>query len=164
MKLEQIIKKSDWYYIDSYLNSENFPKLDFIETTGAKIIKMSKSFSPQEALDEIKRQGCRPANAWELAEWANEHREEMDKLTWLLASGQTWKDSDGFHWVPYVLRLSVGDFRFHLGFFERPWFDDYCLLGFPVESFKKIKIMNLTLEQRVAKIEKWIISEECRRV
>lgn len=139
MKLEQIIKKSEGYYVNSDLTSENFPKPDIIETTGAKIIKMEKSFSSQEALDEIKRQGCRPANAWELAKWANEHGEEMDKETWIVALGQIWKDSDGDHGVPFVYRHSDGDFRFNLGYFEGPWDGGGCLLGFPVESFKKIK-------------------------
>lgn len=137
MKLEQIIKKSKWYYVNSDLTSENFPNPDLIETTGAKIIKMDKPFSSQEALDEIKRQGCRPANAWELAKWANEHREEMDKETWILAFGQTWTDSDGYHRVPIVNRDSVGDFKFYLGCFEIPWYGGGCLLGFPVESLNK---------------------------
>lgn len=148
MKLEQIIKKSEWYYVNSELTSENFPKPDLIETTGAKIIKMGKPFSSQEALDEIKRQGCRPANVWELAEWANEHREEMDKETWIVALGQIWKDSDGDHGVPFVYRHSDGDFRFNLGYFEGPWDGGGCLLGFPVESFKKIKAQDKEGEVR----------------
>lgn len=119
--LEQLIKKSDYYYVNSNLTSKNFPKPDIIETTGAKIIKMSKSVSSQEILNEIKRQGCRPANAWELAEWASKHRKEMDKGTYMVAFGQMCLDSDGDHGVPGVNAYSDGGFGFDLGYFEFDW-------------------------------------------
>lgn len=131
-KLQKIIKKKEWYYINKDITEANFPKLDTIRTKNWKLIKMSKSFSSQEALNEIKRQGCTPANAWELATWAKKHREsEMSKGVWsvVLAFGQT-PLVDGCHGVPGVLRCSVGDFEFDLGLFEDDWFDGFVLLAF----------------------------------
>lgn len=127
--LQQIINKSDWYYINDNLTSDYFPKPHTIKTVGAKLIKMGKSFSSQQALDEIKRQGCRPANAWELAEWANKHREEMEKGSCILAFGQV-PFVDGCHRVPLVDARSGGGFRFDLGDFESDWHDDFVLLAF----------------------------------
>lgn len=128
-KLENIIKKSDYYYVNSDLNSANFPIPDKMETEGWKIITIDKFFSSQEALDKIKAEGCRPANVYELALWLESHREEMKKGTWLLALGQLWYDG-GDHRVPCVYARSDGDFEFDLGLFEGDWSDDVCLLCF----------------------------------
>lgn len=140
--LEQLIKKSDYYYVNPNITSENFPKPKKIATTRAKIIKINKPSSSQEVLDEIKRQGYRPANIWELAEWANKHREEMDKVTWMIVLGQTWVDSGGNHGVPYVGAYSDGDFRFDLARFEDGWSDDLCLLCFCDNNLDTLKIGN----------------------
>lgn len=101
--LEKIIKKSKWFYVNDKLNAKNFPIPDKVETKGWKLIKMSKSFSSQEALDEIKRQGYRPANVYELAEWMNKHREkEMPKGAWggVIAFGSEML-LDGYRVVPF---------------------------------------------------------------
>lgn len=131
-KLQKIIKKKEWYYINKDITEANFPKLDTIRTKNWKLIKMSKSFSSQEALNEIKRQGCTPANAWELATWAKKHREsEMSKGVWsvVLAFGQT-PLVDGYHRVSDVYRRADGDFGFDLGDFGDGWGDDCVLLAF----------------------------------
>lgn len=126
--LEEIIKQKEWYYVNSNLTTAHFP-LTTTETKNPKIITMSKYFSSQECLDEIKRQGCRPAMAWELANWAVSHRDEMKKGTSMLAFGQLWVDG-GDHGVPCVSALSGGGFKFGLGCFGGGWDDDYCLLCF----------------------------------
>lgn len=129
-KLENIIKKSDYYYyVNSDLNSANFPIPDKMETEGWKIITIDKFFSSQEALDKIKAEGCRPANVYELALWLESHRDEMKKGTLILALGQLWYD-DGDRRVPYVGAYSGGVFEFGLGYFGSDWSGDDCLLCF----------------------------------
>jgi len=41
-----------------------------------------------------------------------------------------WKDSVGFHRVPYVYRVSDDGFEFRLGYFGAVWDGDVCLLCF----------------------------------
>lgn len=45
-----------------------------------------------------------------------------------------WADGDGYHRVPYVYRFTDGDWSFSLGYFERDWRDDYCLLCFDLSA------------------------------
>ena len=127
--LRKIIDKSNWWYVNDSLTTEHFPIPEKVETENWKLITMSKSFSSQEAIDEIKRQGCRPANAYELALWANTHREkEMLKgeRSVVIAFGQTYSVL-GDHRVPSVSRGSGGDFSFSLDYWGGGW-DDYCVL------------------------------------
>lgn len=152
-KLETLFKKYDnIYYKNSDLTEENFPTPKVTQTKNWKIIKMTKSFSSQEALDEIKKQGCRPANLYELLEWAKDNQE---KNQWVIALGQIWTDAVGNHMVPYVYRDSDGDFGFSLGIFEDDWSDDYCLLCFCDESTQALSTSetqpsdSLTLESAI---------------
>lgn len=139
-KIENIIKRSSWYYINSDLTAENFPIPEKIETEGWKLIRMDKSFSSQEALDKIKADGCRPANAYELALWSEKHREEIPKEHWCLAFGQLWQDAIGYHRVPRVDAYSDGDFKFGLGYFGRPWGPVSCLLAFCDSSLSSLAL------------------------
>lgn len=154
--LESLIKKEYWYYVNSNLTTDNFP-LTTTETDNPKIIKMSKSFSSQEALDEIKRHGCRPATAWELAQWSVNHRDEIKKGTYIIALGQLWQDSDGHHGVPRVIAYSDGDFDFDLGCFENDWHSDYCLLAFCDPALRNLDTQKsfdpLTLSQLFEQVQ-----------
>ncbi len=150
-KLEDIIKKKSWYYVNDNLTTKNFPIPETIQTENWKIITMPKSsFISQEALDEIKSQGCRPANVYELATF---DREQIPKGKYLLALGQLWQDPDGYHRVPSVFAGSDGDFRFVLGDFVSDWGSDDVLLCFcdnPLALGNSEKSSNsLTLESAI---------------
>jgi len=128
MKLEEKISKiPNIYYQNSDLTSENFPEPKTLRTD-YKTIEMKKSFSSQEALDEMKKQGCSPANIWELTEWIAQGNAKKGK--WYPAFGSSWKDSDGFHRVPIVDALTDGDFEFVLGYFESDWNSGNILVCF----------------------------------
>lgn len=156
--IEDIIAQSNYYYVNSDLTSQNFHIPDTIQTENWKIITMPKSsFSSQEALDEIKRQGCRPAHVYELAIWANNHREELSKNTWCLALGQV-VFLDGYYRVPSVDRDSDGGFEFNLGYFEDGWSDDCVLLAFcDTQSFDTLNtgkdVDSLTLDSAIALVK-----------
>ena len=151
--LENLFKKYDnIYYRNSDLTEANFPVPKVIQKEGWKLIKMKKSFSSQEALDEIKKRGCRPANLYELLEWAKDNQEESQ---WVLAFGQTLTDGVGHHRVPFVYRGSVGYFEFRLGHFEYDWRGGRCLLCFCDESTQTLSTSeiqtsdSLTLESAI---------------
>jgi hypothetical protein len=131
-KLKNLIDKHTWYYKNENITEKNFPVPKKIETENWKIIRFDKSFTSKEALDRIKSEGCRPANVYELLTFKKNHPEIWPDNTWtsVIAFGQTWKDSDRNHRVPHVLRDSDGDFEFSLGYFERDWRSDACVLCF----------------------------------
>jgi hypothetical protein len=110
---------------------------------------MDKPFSAQEAMDEIKKQGCRPANAHELVLWKDAHGSELKDSEWCLAFGETWRDSYGYLRVPFVRRLSDGDWRLHLGFFGIDWDGGHCLLCFCDSSLDSSILLNSVAVNRV---------------
>lgn len=158
MKLETLIKQFKIYYVNPNLTSKNFPEPKKIQTKGAKIIKMDKTFTSEEALAEIKKQGCRPANIYELAQYLLDNPKH-EKSVWYSAFGSQWEDSDGDRRVPFVDRDSDGDWEFSLGCFEGDWDGDGCLVCFcdetldtqTLESPSSLTLQSL--EKRVAKLE-----------
>src|SRR5579872_5085317 len=154
--LQKLIKKQKWYYVNENLTTKNFPMPDVIETKDWKLITLDRTYTSQQCLDKIKAEGCRPANVYELALWANAHREEVPKGKWYVALGQLWC-FDGYHRVPYVNAYSVGAFGFYLGFFEVDWSDGNCLLCFCDKTLdtRELKTSSdtLSLENRVKILE-----------
>jgi hypothetical protein len=135
--LEKLIAERKYYYVNRDITETNFPVPETIETEGAQIIKLDKTYNSQECLDLIKSKGLRPANIYELAIYANEHPEAWtkNKYTGKIAFGSQFTDSDGFHRVSYVRRASDGDWGFSLGDFGGDWGDDGCLLCFCDQNF-----------------------------
>lgn len=160
--IEKLIDKEDFYYVSVDITTANFPVPKKIETKGWKLIKMDKSFTSQEALDEIRKQACRPANIYELALWQKEHREkEMLKGKWMtvLAFAEPRPlIGGGYRRVPYVDAVSGGGFGFDLGNFVHGWSGDFCLLCF-CDSTSNLghsetqTLESLTLETRVKRLE-----------
>lgn len=128
---DKALKKEQWYYCNPDITEEHFP-ITTTQTENWKLIKMEKSFSSQDALDRMKSEGCRPATAYELLLFKQNHPDQFPgkTWTWVLAFGQTWKDSDGDHRVPSVGLDSGGDWGFYLDFFEVDWDAGACLLCF----------------------------------
>lgn len=158
--LEDIIAKNKWYYLNPNITEKNFPLPEKIETEGWKIIRMDKSFTSQEALERIKKEGCKPANIYELALFRNNHPEEFPKgkYTWVLALGSDFTGSDGNHRVPVVSARGDGAFVFRLGGFGHPWGGDGCLLCFCDSSSDSQDLSHPsdTLTLRVEKLEAFV--------
>lgn len=129
--IEQITK-TGYYYVNSDINSKNFPIPETVETEGYKIVRFDKSFSSQEAIDKIKSKGLRPANIYELALLKDNHPELWLKGQWssMLAFGNTWKDAVGDLRVPYMFAFTDGDFLFDLGCWDGVWGAGRCLVCF----------------------------------
>ncbi len=131
---DKLVKKTKWYWLNDNLTEKNFP-ITTTQTENWKVIRMEKSFTSQEALDRIKAEGCRPATAFELLLFKENHSEEFKPWKWMLAFGQTWTDAVGRRRVPGVRARGDGGFGFDLGYFEGDWNDDYCLLCLCDETF-----------------------------
>lgn len=169
-KLENLAKEKEGYYhVNSNITSQNFPQPEIVEINGWKLIEINKHFSSEETLAEIKRQGCRPANIYELALWKQIHEKTIQKLRCYVALGQLWYD-DGNHRVPYVYTYSDGDFDFDLGIWGDSWNDGDCLLCFCDKTYGDtlginplgVKILSLgdrvrQLEEDMIKIKKILI-------
>lgn len=128
---DKLIQKQKWYWKNDNLTEPNFP-MDTVRTENWKLIKLDKYTNSQDCLKLIKDASCTPANAMELALFRENHPEEWPdgKWTGIIALGQLWKDSDGYHRVPGVHRYSDGDWKFFLGYFGNDWDTEHCLLCF----------------------------------
>lgn len=152
--LKRYIKDGKFYYVNSNITEENFPKPKSIRTENWKIIRMRKPVTSQEALDEIKKQGCTPANVYELLEWRETHGDELKDNEWALAFGSEYTGGGGYHRVPLVYRSSDGGWGFHLGDFGHDWYDGYCFVCFcdlPLKS----QTLDKTQELRLLELEKF---------
>lgn len=139
MTLSQLIKKVKFFYVNSDITDANFPPQS-IQETGWKIIRFDHFFSSEEALAEIKKQGCRPANIYELAYLQDEYGLKLEDYEWLLALGSSWKDVDGDHGVPYVFRRLDGDWDLDLDGFGGGWSGDNGVLVFTEKENAKEKL------------------------
>lgn len=127
--IEQLTTSS-YYYVNSNINSVNFPIPEAIETEGYTILHFDKPFTSEEAIERMKKKGLRGANIYELALLKENHPELWPKGQWsaLLAFGSIWKDADGYPRVPLVSAGSDGDFKFRLGRFAGGWPSGYALV------------------------------------
>jgi hypothetical protein len=170
--LKQLIKKCKFNHVNVDITKKHFPRPDKIQIENWKLIRFNEKFTSQEVLKEIKKQGCRPANCWELIKWAIKHKKELKIWEWCIALGQEWVDSGGGHCVPYVYRYSGDDFGIRLGYFEGAWGDDSCVLCFydldlnkELKNQKKMlaeeykKVQHDWTEVLLAEIEKEIVKE-----
>lgn len=166
--LETLFKKYEGkiYYRNPDITEENFPLPAKIQKENWKLIKINRTMTTQEVLAEIKRQGCRPGNLYELLEWAKDNQE---KGTYVVALGQIYKDSGGFRRVPHVHAYSDGDFEFNLGYFEDVWPDGdafFCFCDDSTQALNTSEDSTLTLSTFVPhapKIEKvYCYCEECQ--
>lgn len=152
-KLQELIGKKKWYYVNRDITEANFPVPKTIQTEGTKLITFKKPFSSEEALAEIRRQGYRPANIYELLEYINDN--EIEKGTYIIAFGSEFRDSDGDHRVPRVDAHSAGDFEFFLGLFGPGWHSGSVVLCFCDEISESLNLKKdnsldtLTLERAI---------------
>lgn len=122
-----------YYYVNSEITEKNFPiPKDLKLPEHCKIIKMDKPFLSAEALERIKKEGCRPGTIWELALLKQERPELWPSGQWssIVAFGTDFTDAGGDHRVPLVHAYAGGDFEFRLGYFGYGWNAVHCLVCF----------------------------------
>ena len=92
-ELSTLIKKGKYDYVNSDITQENFP--DTGERGEVQIIKLRDDITSEESIEELKKQGLRPANIYELLEWGAKNTEPVSKWTYAVALGSSWQDLDG---------------------------------------------------------------------
>jgi hypothetical protein len=122
-----------YYHVNPDIKTENFPVPETIETENWKCIKMDKPFTSDEAVERIAKEGCRPANIYELAMWKQIHGDVLKKFEFCVAFGQIFTNKNGYRRVPCILRNASDDFRFSLAYASRDWSEFSYLLAFPLE-------------------------------
>src|SRR3990167_3758137 len=119
-KIEDIIKTFTNYYANSDIPAEHFPIPDTIRTKDWELLHFDKTMTLDEVREEMKKKGLTPANIYEVAQWAKDKSNLPSlKKYYVVAMGQVWVDSDGFHWVSRLEARSVGGFGWGLGGLER---------------------------------------------
>ena len=68
MKLESLIKKAKFDYVNSNITAANFPAPKTINTD-FKLFHFDKYISSEDAIKEMEREGYSPANIYELLSW-----------------------------------------------------------------------------------------------
>lgn len=124
------LTKSGYYYVNSDINSSNFPLPENIKTEEYKLIPLEKYTSSEDCLEIIKKVGYRPANIYELALLKENHPEVFIKGKYYIALGSVWIDAGGRHRVPDVCALADGDFRFSLDAWAGDWDSGLVLVCF----------------------------------
>ncbi len=145
LDLKKLIENEKFHYVNSDITTANFPLPKAVEIPtkdNCKLIYLSKTTTSEETLEMIKKEGYRPANIYELMLWFSKNKSSIKPYQWIVAFGQTWKDADGHHRVPYVLAHTHGDFEFSLGYFESVWCDYHALLCFCDKSLESQTLRN----------------------
>lgn len=142
--LTELIAPWSFTYVSSLLTPENFPPQEIRKGT-LKFIRPGRSFTSEEALEMIKKEGV-PLNVYELLHYKDEIQKELKPYEWCLAFGQT-PLIGGYHRVPDVYRYSGGVFLFDYGDFERPW-DGGLILVLLCDLQKQDLGSSDTLEER----------------
>lgn len=137
------LTKSGYCYINSDINSANFPAPETVETEGYRIIPIDGYKSSEECLKIIADAGCRPANVYELALLRENRPEAFANEKWHVALGSVWTDADGHREVPLVFAYAGGDFKFNLSYWVGDWHSGYVLVCFcdkqPLETLAPSK-------------------------
>ncbi|MFH1286602.1 MAG: hypothetical protein ABII02_02525 [Candidatus Magasanikbacteria bacterium] len=91
------------------------------------LVHLNKVVKSEEVLRELDRQGLRAATLQELLALGAAHP-ELQRQFPILALGSSWRDPDGFRYVPYLGRY--GDERdLDLHWFEYGWHEVYRFLA-----------------------------------
>ena len=131
--------RKKFYYWNDAITDKNFNKATTKLVAGRKFrVKIFKQIvggttTSEERLAFLKTQNAILVGAQGASLVFEQKREDLPKGYWYVSFDEKealWKDADGYHRVPCLLRRSDGDWNFGLGGFGGVWGDDDCLLCF----------------------------------
>ena len=96
-KLESLIKKLKFNYVNPDIKEENFPQIDR-GFTDFKVFHFDRLISSEDAIAEMKKEGFMPANIYEMLLWANQ--KNWDGKEFVVALGSIWQNPNGYRCVP----------------------------------------------------------------
>jgi hypothetical protein len=134
---KKVKKEKTTYYYNNDLTSKNFAKatnkLVPGKTYKVKIFPILQTVTSEDCMTFLKKQnavlvgGQGATLVYDLA------KDQLPKGKWTVSFDEKealWEDADGNRGVPSVCAYTVGDFKFHLGFFGSGWYSDDCVLCF----------------------------------
>lgn len=117
MTITSKIKDAGFAYVNSDIDKfEDVPS----RSTNHKVFHFNRSITSEEAIKEIEKEGCVPANLSELADWHMENKKNGD---WVVALGSV-AGVDGPRLVPCLGEAGSGR-KLGLGWFGIDW-DGVC--------------------------------------
>lgn len=155
---DKLLKSEPFYYINSDIVENNFP-VTHAETENPVILRFDKTFTSQEAVDRMQKEGLRGATALELLLYRKNHGSEMKPYEWHIGFGQTFTGSDGDRRVPFVHARADGDFGFDLVRWGGDWSAVIVLVCFCDKTFGSQTLENESTETlgdfdlRISRIE-----------
>lgn len=125
------------YYFNDELTSKNFAKatnkLEPGKTYKVKIFPILETVTSEDCMSFLAKQNAILVGGQGITLLQDQKADEFPVGKYTVSFDQKdalWTDSGGDHRVPFVYRFSDGDWKFSLGYFERDWCDDHCLLCF----------------------------------
>lgn len=126
---------STTYYFHEGLTSKNFAKatnrLEPGKTYKVKIFPILAQVTSEDCMTFLRKKDAILVGGQGLSLVQLHKPEEFPVNKYTVSFDEKdalWEDSGGYRRVPYVDRDSDGDWGFDLGFFEKPWSGDLCLL------------------------------------
>ena len=140
--VEQSLQAGVYSWINSKINSQNFPepqaknyieaakqkgivetKIEIISLNGDPLDENPYRATTPEALRELDRRGYRPANFYELLALGAQHR-DLQRKDWIAGLGSSWGGPWGRRRVPGLGGLGAGRYL-GLRWTDRDWGDDW---------------------------------------
>ncbi len=130
--------QSEFYHYNPNITDANYGRATTELVPGRKFqvkvfgIRRNKSVTSNECLDKIRLENGTFVGAQGASLAYEQGKANLPKGKWYGSFDEKealWFSGD-YHKVPDVYVSSGGDFKFTLGDFERPWYDDFCLLCF----------------------------------
>lgn len=119
--LSKLISDKNLDYVNSNIVDGFFSEPTSI-SSDYKLFHINQYISPEDAIEEMKKEGYRAANAWELLQWP-----DWNEKDWVVALGSVG-EVDGVRYVPYLYR--DGSKRYlSLLYWGGGWFDYFRFLG-----------------------------------
>lgn len=129
-------RKAFYYYNDA-ITDKNYAKattkLEAGRKLKVKVFQIKETVTSKDCMAKLRSEKAILVGAQGASLVWEQKKEELPVNRWSVSFDEKdalWKDADGYHGVPHVRRDSGGDFEFNLGYFERDWHGDYCLLCF----------------------------------
>ena len=129
--------RKEFSYYNDNITDKNYAKATTKLVPGrklkVKVFQIKGRVTSEDCLAHLRSQKAILVGAQGASLVGEKKKEELPVDRWSLSFDEKdalWKDADGYHRVPGVLRYSGGVFGFRLGCFEGDWGRGHCLLCF----------------------------------
>ena len=133
------LNRKEFYYFDNDITDKNFSNPSHILKPSEKLwVRAFKQVVPgsttsEERMDFLSKMNAIHTGAQGASLVYQQKKDLLPKGYWYCSfdeKDRLWKDAGGNHRVPDVNAYTDGDFKFCLGYFEKPWNDYLVVLVF----------------------------------